>query len=368
VQQNLQAGKAIKNADFIFYSSIVIALIAAWLLSIFIVKDIVKRLANVKQAAQAMAKGELNSGCPMAGSDEIAELARALDSSIANLNRTLSAINDSTLVVTNNSQTLLGSNQGIQEAVTDVSGHTIQVVTAIEEFSATSKNIAANTAQAATTSDEMTALANHGIESSNQTKEAVVSLVENLSQTSVVVDLLHQESGKIESILDVIRNIAEQTNLLALNAAIEAARAGELGRGFAVVADEVRNLAQRSQSSVREIETMLAQLGQACSNAVNMMAESSDIAGKTEQSVIESHQLLGDMLAMIHELNGQTQQIATAAEQQSAVATDISENMHLVKSLSDKTAKIANETEKYSEEMNKVSLKAKEQVGYFQLV
>ncbi|MCU4676018.1 methyl-accepting chemotaxis protein [Catenovulum sp. 2E275] len=366
-QQNQLANQAIEQANYVFYISIVIALIAAWLLSAFIANGLKSGIEKVKNVAQAMAKGELNNRCLLQGSDEVAELGRALDSSLTHLSQTLSAINESSHIVNGNSQTLLNYNQDITQAAVDVSGHTIQVVTAIEEFSATSKNIADNTAQAALTSDEMTQVANQGIESANLTKAAVVHLVENLIKTSEVVNLLRDESTKIESILDVIRNIAEQTNLLALNAAIEAARAGEMGRGFAVVADEVRNLAQRSQSSVREIEAMLAQLSLACDNAVNMMNDSSEIASKTQVSVVESNQLLSDILTMINELNSQTQQIATAAEQQSAVAADISQNMHTVKTLTDKTATIASQTKQYSDEMNLVSHKTKEQVAFFQI-
>ncbi|WAJ69973.1 methyl-accepting chemotaxis protein [Catenovulum adriaticum] len=366
-QANQAAQAAIEYANIVFYIAIFIALFAAWLFSSLIAKNIIIAVNKVKQAAQAMAKGQLTSQCNIEGKDELAQLGRAIDLSIQHLHKTLLEINESTNVVGQNSQTLLKANANIQQAASEVSGHTIQVVTAIEEFSTTSKSIAVNTSETADTSDEMTSLANRGIESSEHTKEAVINLVNNLNETSAVVNLLRDESTRIESILDVIRNIAEQTNLLALNAAIEAARAGEQGRGFAVVADEVRNLAQRSQSSVREIETMLSQLGGACDNAVNMMNESGTIASSTEQSVTQSNQLLADILAMIHQVNGQTQQIATAAEEQSAVAADISENMHTVQMLSDKTASISESTKAYSEEMQQASEKVQTQVSFFKL-
>lgn len=366
-QANQTAQSAIEYANIVFYIAIFIALLAAWIFSSLITKNIINAVNKVKQAAQAMANGHLTGQCNIEGKDELAQLGKAIDLSIQHLHKTLLDINESTSVVGQNSQTLLVANADIQQAASEVSGHTIQVVTAIEEFSTTSKSIAVNTSETADTSDEMTNLANRGIESSEHTKEAVINLVNNLNETSIVVNLLRDESTKIESILDVIRNIAEQTNLLALNAAIEAARAGEQGRGFAVVADEVRNLAQRSQSSVREIETMLSQLGSACDNAVNMMDESSTIASSTEQSVMQSNQLLADILAMIHQVNGQTQQIATAAEEQSAVAADISENMHTVQTLSDKTASISESTKAYSEEMQQASEKVQTQVSFFKL-
>ncbi|WP_299018432.1 methyl-accepting chemotaxis protein [uncultured Photobacterium sp.] len=361
------ATEAISNATWMFYVSVVVALLIAALVAVLFSNKMISNINRVKDAAVDLAQGKLTTHCDVEGGDEIAQLSDALNSTIQNLNKTLAAISSSTQVVTNNSQALLEANNTIQDVSTEVSDNTVQAATAIEELTITSKDIANNTSETAHTSDSMTALAHKGIESSNETKDAVMGLVSNLDKASGVVGQLRDESSRIESILDVIRGISEQTNLLALNAAIEAARAGEQGRGFAVVADEVRSLAQRSQSSVNEIETMLTQLSSACEHTVNMMAESTEIATSAEGRVVESNELIEDILSMIQQVNAQTQQIATAAEEQSSVAAEISTNMHVVQELSNKAAEISSETVSSSDEMNHVSQQVQDQVRFFEL-
>ncbi|MCW8331157.1 methyl-accepting chemotaxis protein [Photobacterium sp. SDRW27] len=363
----LEASESISNADLMFYVSIVVALLVAALIAVLFSNKMIHNINRVKDAAVDLSKGKLTTHCDVEGGDEIALLSDALNTTIQNLNNTLMAISQSTRVVTHNSQSLLEANSNIQNASVEVSDNTVQAVTAIEELTITSKDIANNISDTAHTSDTMTALAHKGIESSTETKDAVIELVQNLDQTSGVVGQLRDESTKIESILDVIRGISEQTNLLALNAAIEAARAGEQGRGFAVVADEVRSLAQRSQSSVNEIETMLTQLSSACEHAVQMMAASTEIATSAEDRVVASNQMIEEILAMIQQVNVQTQQIATAAEEQSSVAAEISTNMHVVQELSTKAAQISSDTVASSNEMNQVSQQVQEQVRFFEL-
>lgn len=361
------AQQSINFANTVFYLSILIALGLALLFSHMLSKKVVMGLTVVSESAHALQRGELDQYSQVEGDDEVADLSRTLDATISHLNTTLTTIYNSVAQVNNHSNELLSSNTQIQTATSEVSDHTTQAVTAIEELSVTSKSIAVNTAESATASDSMMTLANSGLDASEQTKEAVSHLLGTLNETSDVVDQLQSESSKIETILDVIRNISEQTNLLALNAAIEAARAGEQGRGFAVVADEVRTLAQRSHSSVNEIETMLGQLRSASQNAVTMMADSTRVAAQAEDKMDESNRLLKDIMQMINQVNDQTQQIATAAEEQSAVAADISQNMHTIHTLTDTTADISQQTANTSNSMAEQSQLVLKQVAFFKL-
>lgn len=361
------AQHSIDFANTVFYLSILIALGLAVLFSHLLSQKVVMGLTVVSDSAHALQRGELDQYSQVAGDDEVADLSRTLDATISHLNTTLATIYSSVAQVNKHSNELLSSNTQIQTATSEVSDHTTQAVTAIEELSVTSKSIAVNTAESATASDSMMTLANSGLEASEQTKEAVSHLLGTLNETSDVVDQLQSESSKIETILDVIRNISEQTNLLALNAAIEAARAGEQGRGFAVVADEVRTLAQRSHSSVNEIETMLGQLRSASQNAVTMMADSTRVAAQAEDKMDESNRLLKEIMEMINQVNDQTQQIATAAEEQSAVAADISQNMHTIHTLTDTTADISQQTANISNSMAEQSQLVLKQVAFFKL-
>jgi methyl-accepting chemotaxis protein len=156
------------------------------------------------------------------------------------------------------------------------------------------------------------------------------ALVNDIRSSGVSLDSLQQDVSSIVSVLGVIRSIAEQTNLLALNAAIEAARAGEAGRGFAVVADEVRALASRTQASTQEIQGMIDRLQKGTVAAVDAMRRSSDAGDGTSAQANEAGASLDTMAQLIGTINSMNAQIASAAEEQTAVAEEINRSVHQI--------------------------------------
>ena len=164
--------------------------------------------------------------------------------------------------------------------------------------------------------------------------------------------------------MDVIRGISEQTNLLALNAAIEAARAGEQGRGFAVVADEVRGLAQRSQDSVNEIETLLSELNNASSKAVDRMDLSLEMVATSRTQVEKSNLLTSNIMEKVAQITEQAKLIASSAEAQSHISEEITRKMNHVQSLTSQSAEFANNT---GNEMASTSTDVKQQLSFFKV-
>jgi methyl-accepting chemotaxis protein len=181
--------------------------------------------------------------------------------------------------------------------------------------------------------------------------ETIVGLAAEIESASEVIRNLEKDSNQIGSILDVIKGIAEQTNLLALNAAIEAARAGEQGRGFAVVADEVRTLASRTQESTEEIQSMIEKLQSGAKVAVSVMSDSRKYADDSvshAKSAGEALEMITQSISTITEMNTQ---IATAAEEQSAVSEEINGNIVNINHAAEEAAEGANSTSTESERL-----------------
>ncbi|MBG6497181.1 nitrate chemoreceptor McpN [Pseudomonas aeruginosa] len=230
-----------------------------------------------------------------------------------------------------------------------------QVATAMNEMSATVAEVARHANHAAHSPRDAAALAPEGRRLGEHASSQTGALAEELEQTALALNTLHQHAGSVGQVLTVISSIAEQTNLLALNAAIEAARAGEAGRGFAVVADEVRSLANRTQQSTQEIQGLIEQLQDGANDAVAAMRGSASHAQSNLVEADSAAQALGRIVATVEELDGLNQQIATAAEEQSQVAQDIDRNITNVSGLSEQahegTAAVLSANQRVKEHM-----------------
>ncbi|AVO60041.1 chemotaxis protein [Pseudomonas chlororaphis subsp. piscium] len=230
-----------------------------------------------------------------------------------------------------------------------------QVATASHEMSATAQDVARSAAQAAQAARDADQATRQGLSVIDRTTTSIDHLAADMSTAMTQVEGLAANSEKIGSVLEVIRAIAEQTNLLALNAAIEAARAGEAGRGFAVVADEVRNLARRTQESVEETRQVIEELQSGTQEVVGAMGNSHRQAqGSVEQvgQAVTALRQIGDAVTVISDMN---LQIASAAEEQSAVAEEINNNVATIRDVTESLSEQANESARVSQSLNSLA-------------
>ncbi|OEC37252.1 methyl-accepting chemotaxis protein [Pseudomonas cuatrocienegasensis] len=215
------------------------------------------------------------------------------------------------------------------------------VATAMQQMRLSAHEVARNTASASSATDGILRTIEDGTDLIDRTTAIVALQGVELAATNEQVKALSLKSERIGVVLSLIRGIAEQTNLLALNAAIEAARAGDQGRGFAVVADEVRGLAQRTQNSIQEIHSIIEALQGDMHAVVRSMAINQQQVSETGQlfaELVESLYSVGSAVVTIAEMNGQ---IASAAEEQSAVAEHINTAVERIRSVSDELTRSA---------------------------
>lgn len=239
-----------------------------------------------------------------------------------------------------------------------------QVAAAINQMSATVKEVAQN---ASLTADATQVADNEVVEGQkvvDRTTSDINELVREVESAVAVINRLASDSQQIGTVVDVIRGIAEQTNLLALNAAIEAARAGEQGRGFAVVADEVRTLAARTQSSTEEIQQMVATLQQSAGEAVSAMQQGQNRAEQSAEQAQLAKASLSRILDAVNTITDMSAQIATAAEEQSAVSDEITKNVINIDNASKETLDASEHafesTEKLLNEAERLTTMAKQ--------
>ncbi|MBU2972008.1 methyl-accepting chemotaxis protein [Pseudoalteromonas sp. C2R02] len=235
-----------------------------------------------------------------------------------------------------NSSTALN---GLQEE----NSHLDQLATAITQMSATIEEVSKNTTIAFENVNDVQSRCNTAIGVIENTHQSATSLAQEVGEAASKADSLVTDVTHISSIMTEIQGIADQTNLLALNAAIEAARAGEQGRGFAVVADEVRSLASRTQEATGQIQDSVVGLQTTLSQWQQLMLASQDKAKQSQQESTNANQEMQGVITVMNNLNDLTSQIATAAEEQSVVADQINQSVHVIRDISYQNTEIVSQ-------------------------
>ncbi|MEI8596581.1 methyl-accepting chemotaxis protein [Photobacterium sp. Hal280] len=253
------------------------------------------------------------------------------------------------------------------ETVSRQEQETTQLTVAIDQMSATAKDISGNIATVATVSNEANTQVTDCAGLLMQSTERLSDMSNDMQEANEKLGLLRQSSDEITKVLDTIRNIAEQTNLLALNAAIEAARAGEHGRGFAVVAEEVRHLAQHTQDATSDTASMLETLLNHGRDVSDVMTRSIDHTYRVSEQATHATQRLQQVVQSVEHIADMTSQIAAASEQQSAVSEEISNNINNIYMMSRDTSSAVEQISASSEELSALSAQLEKMAGHFKV-
>ncbi|UUY08511.1 methyl-accepting chemotaxis protein [Pseudomonas sp. J452] len=314
-----------------------------------------------------VAAGDMTVKVNVKSQDELGELGQVFNGTVAKIRDLIELVGQTVTEVERQADRVELVSGESSQAVSAQRGQIEQVATAMNQMSATAQEVARSAAAAVESAQSVNNETVNGRAMVESQVGSIQRLANEIDQSVSVINQLAADSASISQVLEVIKGIAGQTNLLALNAAIEAARAGEQGRGFAVVADEVRNLAKRTHQSTEEIEQMIGRLQNGVGATVTAMNGSHQMVESTVSQSANVQQALENILGAVGMIVDQNQQIAAAAEQQTAVAHDIDMNIVEINQAGERTAEGAVQTEQASRQLSDQVSRLKELISAFRV-
>jgi len=354
-----QAQKAHNDAESHFHTTMALvlcAIIFSVLLSLILGLTVIRSVSSAANAlilaSDAMAHGDLTRRVGLTSRDELGTIGHSFDAMAESFSTIVSTIALTAADLTYSAAHVHNNSAEMAKGADNVASQAGTVATAGEEMAATSGDIARNCQMAADGARLVSDEAMKGSSIIQASIQVMGHISERVSATAATVDTLGKRSDQIGQIIGTIEDIADQTNLLALNAAIEAARAGEQGRGFAVVADEVRALAERTTKATREIGEMIKAIQTETKHAVSAMKEGVTEVERGTQEAGRSGEAMHTILEQINSLSMQVNQIATAAEEQTATTSEISKNILQITEVSNQTSTSAHNSTAEGNKLN----------------
>ena len=367
IARNVDAASSNQNNKWILIAFSIIAVVFSVIVAGYIARIITLSIRRCVYVAERIAEGDLTVEINDDGKDETALLMKAMQNMTDSLNRTIGTMARASMEISSAAKQLHFTSGQMVEGAEEVVSQASSVATAGEEMAATAGDIARNCHMTATSANQANKAAAEGFEVVGKSVAAMGSIAERVKSAAKSVDGLGGRSEQIGEIVGTIEDIADQTNLLALNAAIEAARAGDQGRGFAVVADEVRALAERTARATREISGMIKTIQTETKGAVTAMEEGVSEVEKGTNEAAKSGQALQIILELINAVTQQANQIATAAEEQTATTSEISSNMQGITDIVQRSAAGAFETTAAASKLSHLALELQQIVGQFKV-
>ncbi|EXJ14749.1 methyl-accepting chemotaxis protein [Imhoffiella purpurea] len=347
----------------------VLCLVLGVALMMVVAGMVVRPIRRLSLALHDIAEGDgdLTHDLDDSAQDETGELARAFNVFQGKLRELIHQLADGGRQVASSADQLSVMSDRSAENVNRQHSETDQVATAMNEMTATVAEVSRHASQAAEATQQADQQADSGRAAVSRSVEAMQTLSQQVQSASEAIARVSNDATEITSILDVIGGIADQTNLLALNAAIEAARAGEQGRGFAVVADEVRTLAGRTQNSTREIQEMIERLQSGTRGAVEVMDAGQDRARDSLDAVAEAADAIETMARSVASVKDMNMQIASAAEEQTAVAEEIDRNLVTIVQLVEQVSNGATESNQAAQRLKQLATEQNARLGRFKV-
>lgn len=344
--------------------TIFVALAVSWLVS-FLFRD----LLRVSKALDEIASGDadLTQRLVPNSQDEVGRLAVSFNTFVGNMHQMVTTLSNVSTALNGQASDTAKQAEDRRVRIRTQQDEINMVATAINEMAAATQEIAGNAENTAQNATEAVGACTHGSSQVTQTQSSIQNLAQEVVVATQVIQELESHGNSINSILATIQGIAEQTNLLALNAAIEAARAGEQGRGFAVVADEVRVLSKRTHSSTQEIQQMIETLQATTARAVSIMGDSRMLADTSVLDADSAAVSLTQIHTTVETISDMATQIASAAEEQASVTSEITRNTVGIRDVSFELAEEANLAADQAVKLSELSQELESEIRRFKL-
>ncbi|HBX22915.1 MAG TPA: methyl-accepting chemotaxis protein [Desulfotomaculum sp.] len=352
---NQSLNQTTSHADSVISTSVVmliIALIIGVILSVYMTRMLRNPILKMVSGANKYAEGDLREVMEINSTDELSELADALNKMQTGFKDIVGKIKDSSNQLSDSAQQLAAQAQQTSAGATETAS-------TMSEMSSTVENMADNTQDVARQAGVATQHADKGFQGIEMVTDQMQEITASSIQVGKSVDALSTAIGKISQFVEVITNIADQTNLLALNAAIEAARAGDAGRGFAVVAEEVRELAEQSAQSTKEIKQLIEEIQAQSEQAVQAMSVGAKKVDQGNRVVGEVGESFNEIIKAVRELTDQVQNVAAAAQQVSAGVQNVAGTTEEQTAAMEEVSASTEELNKLAMDLNSVVLRFK---------
>ncbi|WP_226597605.1 methyl-accepting chemotaxis protein [Marinobacter nauticus] len=365
-QERESVGELYAQSQMLYPSTAVVAAVLSIGASILIILSVTGPINAMRNLMRSVAEqSDLSQRLHVDGKDELAQLGHSLNHMLNEFDQVISRLSAVSDEVATASEELSSINSSVERNIESQSDQTDQVATAMNQMSAASNDVARSAEEAQSAARSAKEQGVEGRVRGEKGREALHRLSEDIRRVAKQISSLENRSLEIQKVTEVINYIADQTNLLALNAAIEAARAGEHGRGFSVVANEVRSLAKRTQTSTAEIADVIKGLTEESKATVAVMQSGLEQVEENcmlIDDVAETLNSIGDAIDHIVQMG---EQIASAAEEQSVAAEQVSGNLTHIVDLSSQNLDGAKQSSEASHELARLAAEMKDRVSSF---
>jgi methyl-accepting chemotaxis protein WspA len=323
---------AVLTAKTIMGISLLVAILAAGLCGLLLMRAIMAPMNRIVQILEIMRTGDLSGRLNLERKDEFGAVETGFNDMMAELTSLVSQAQRSSVQVTTSVTEIAATSKQQQATATETAATTTEIGATSREIAATSRDLVRTMTEVSTAADQASVLAGSGQQGLARMEDTMHSVMGAADLVNAKLAILNEKAGNINQVVVTIVKVADQTNLLSLNAAIEAEKAGEYGRGFAVVATEVRRLADQTAVATYDIEQMVREIQSAVSAGVMGMDKFSE---EVRRGMSEVQQVGEQLSQIIHQVQALAPRVLMVNEGMQAQATGAEQINHALVQLGD---------------------------------